>query len=263
MAKETKRHLFGASAKKRIELIPVVGIGEVERGQNLGKLIIDACAKMRFKIQDRDIIVVTHKVVSKAEGRVLELAKVTPSKFALKAGRHIKKDPRHVEVVLSEARRLVKMVRGLILAETSHGFVCANAGVDQSNVKRGMVVLLPRRPDISASKIRDEIRKTLGREVAVIISDTFGRPWREGQTDVAIGLSGIDPFRDYRGMKDQYGYELAASVINVADELASAAELCMNKLDRNPVVIVRGYDYVTADISARVLARKPSRDLFR
>src|SRR5579884_1678535 len=253
MAKETKRHLFGASAKKRIELIPVVGIGEVERGQNLGKLIIDACAKMRFKIQDRDIIVVTHKVVSK----------VTPSKFALKAGRHIKKDPRHVEVVLSEARRLVKMVRGLILAETSHGFVCANAGVDQSNVKRGMVVLLPRRPDISARKIRDEIRKTLGREVAVIISDTFGRPWREGQTDVAIGLSGIDPFRDYRGMKDQYGYELAASVINVADELASAAELCMNKLDRNPVVIVRGYDYVTADISARVLARKPSRDLFR
>jgi coenzyme F420-0:L-glutamate ligase/coenzyme F420-1:gamma-L-glutamate ligase len=210
-----------------------------------------------------DILVVTHKIVSKAEGRVVELASITPSAFSVKAGKHIKKDPRQVEAILSESRRLVKMVRGLIIAETSHGFVCANAGVDQSNVERGKLVLLPKRPDASAKRIRAAFKTELGREVAVIISDTFGRPWREGQTDVAIGLAGIDPFRDYRGSVDQYGYELAATVINIADELASAAELCMNKMDRVPAVVIRGYDYVRAEVPGRALARKPARDLFR
>jgi coenzyme F420-0:L-glutamate ligase/coenzyme F420-1:gamma-L-glutamate ligase len=247
----------------KVEIIPIVGIGEISKGDNLGGVIIEAARRMRLRFFERDILVVTHKVVSKAEGRVLDLSSITPSAFSIKAGKHIKKDPRQVEAILSEARRLVKMVRGLIIAETAHGFVCANAGVDQSNVEKGKLVFLPKKPDVSARKIREEIRKELHREVAVIISDTFGRPWREGQTDVAIGLSGIDPFRDYRGSTDQYGYELAASVINVADELASAAELCMNKMDRVPAVVIRGYDYVTKEVSSRSLARKPARDLFR
>jgi coenzyme F420-0:L-glutamate ligase/coenzyme F420-1:gamma-L-glutamate ligase len=155
------------------------------------------------------------------------------------------------------------MVRGLVITETHHGFVCANAGVDQSNVDVGKLVLLPKRPDESARKIREFLKRRTKKDVAVIISDTFGRPWREGQVDVAIGLSGINPFEDYRGKKDQYGYNLKASVICVVDELASAAELCMKKLDRVPIVIIRGYEYQRAEISARKLARKPARDLFR
>jgi coenzyme F420-0:L-glutamate ligase/coenzyme F420-1:gamma-L-glutamate ligase len=210
-----------------------------------------------------DILVVTHKIISKAEGRVLDLSKVTPSSFAKKSGRHIGKDPRQVEVILSESRRLVKMVKGLIIAETQQGFVCANAGVDQSNVDLGKIVLLPSNSDESARKIREEIFHSLKIEVAVIISDTFGRAWREGQIDVAIGISGIDPFVDYRGKTDQYGYNLKATVICVADELASAAELCMNKLDRVPAVIIRGYPFTRKEVSAKIIARKPSRDLFR
>ncbi len=155
------------------------------------------------------------------------------------------------------------MVKGLIISETIQGFVCANAGVDQSNVEMGKILVLPKRPDESARKIRASIRQITKKDVAVIITDTFGRPWREGQVDVAIGLSGIDPFSDYRGKKDQYGYNLKASVICTADELASAAELCMNKLDRVPVAIIRGYNYRKAEVPARALGRKPARDLFR
>ncbi|MDG6905314.1 MAG: coenzyme F420-0:L-glutamate ligase [Nitrososphaerota archaeon] len=246
-----------------LEIIPVQGIGEVLRGDNLGELITRACSVQGLRLQTGDIVCVTHKIVSKSEGRVLSLSDITPSKFAIKAARHIQKEPQQVEVILSESRRIVKMVRGLIISETPQGFVCANAGVDQSNVEMGKILLLPRRPDETAKKIRTAIRKRTKRDVAVIITDTFGRPWREGQVDVAIGLSGIDPFTDYRGRKDQYGFNLKASVICVADELASAAELCMNKLDRVPVAIIRGYHYRRADIPARALARRPVRDLFR
>lgn len=251
------------SSSKSIEIIPVTGIKEVAKGQDVGEIIMDACTKRGVAIKNGDVVVVTHKIVSKAEGRVVDLSSVTPSSFANKSGFHLRKDPRQVEVILSESRRLVKMVRGLIIAETQHGFVCANAGVDQSNVDLGKVVLLPKRPDESAKKIRNKIRSVTKAEVAVIISDTFGRPWREGQIDVAIGLSGIDPFVDYRGKTDQYGYNLKATVICIADELASAAELCMNKLDRVPVAIVRGYPFFQKEVPSRMLARKPSRDLFR
>jgi len=251
------------ASSKPIEIIPVTGIKEVSRGQDIGALIVDACKKSGLAIRNRDVVVVTHKIISKAEGRILDLSTIIPSTFAKKSGVHLGKDPRQVEVILSESRRLVKMVRGLIIAETQQGFVCANAGVDQSNVELGRVVLLPKRPDESAKKIRDKLREDLKAEVAVIISDTFGRPWREGQIDVAIGLAGIDPFVDYRGKTDQYGYNLKATIICVADELASAAELCMNKLDRVPVVIIRGYPYSLKDVPSRQLARKPSRDLFR
>jgi coenzyme F420-0:L-glutamate ligase / coenzyme F420-1:gamma-L-glutamate ligase len=250
-------------ANLRIEIIPITGIDEVKKGNSVGALILDSCRKLRIDLKKGDVIVVAHKIVSKAEGRVLDLADITPSKFAIRAGRHIQKDPRQVEVILSQSRRLVKMVKGLIIVETSHGFICANAGTDQSNVEKGKIILLPKQPDISASKIRAVIKRELKKDVAVIISDTFGRAWREGQVDVAIGLSGIDPFADYRGKTDQYGYNLKASVICVADELASAAELCMNKLGRVPAVIIRGYKFRKAEIPSRALVRKPARDLFR
>lgn len=248
----------------RIEIIPVHGIGEIHEGENVAEAILDAARRRKLAIRDGDVLVVTHKIVSKSEGRVVSLDNITPSRFAVRAGRHIQKDPRAVEVILSESRRIVKMVRGLIISETRHGFVCANAGVDQSNVEKGKLVLLPISPDSSAKKISSNVRDHTGKNIAVIISDTFGRPWREGQVDIAIGLSGIEPFSDYRGKKDQYGYELHATVICNADELASAAELCMNKLDRVPAVLIRGYQYKrNSESSARDLARKPERDLFR
>lgn len=240
------------------------GIPEISTGADIGSVIVEACKEDRIEIRKDDIIIVTHKIVSKSEGRVVELKSINPSVFARKVGRHIGKDPRQVEAILSESRRLVKVVRGLIISETHHGFVCANAGVDQSNVKLGSLVLLPKRPDKSASEIRKTIRKMTNTKVAVIITDTFGRPWREGQVDIAIGIAGIEPFVDYRGLRDQYGYDLKASVICTADELASAAELCMNKLDRTPVVIVRGYKYKKSEeVASKSLSRKPSRDLFR
>lgn len=201
--------------------------------------------------------------MSKSEGRVVDLASVVPGKFAMRASKELEKDPAQVEVILAESRRIVKMVRGLIISESVNGFICANAGVDQSNVDVGSVVLLPKHPDDSASKIRSTIQTATKKTVAVVISDTFGRPWREGQVDVAIGLSGIDPFDDYRGKSDQYGYNLKASVICTVDEIASAAELCMRKLDRIPVAIVRGVEYKVANVHAKVIARRPSRDLFR
>jgi coenzyme F420-0:L-glutamate ligase / coenzyme F420-1:gamma-L-glutamate ligase len=251
------------SINRSIEIIPVSRIREVADGDDIGQLILDACKKNRISIKSGDVIVVTHKIVSKAEGRVLDLSKVIPSSFAKKSGKHLGKDPRQVEVILSESKRIVKMVKGLIIAETQHGFVCANAGVDQSNVDLGKIVLLPSKPDESARRIREKVSEAQRIDVAVIISDTFGRAWREGQIDVAVGISGIDPFVDYRGKTDQYGYSLRATVICIADELASAAELCMNKLDRVPVAIIRGYPFLQKEVSAKLIARKPARDLFR
>lgn len=250
--------------RKSINIIPIEGIEEVFEGQDIASLITRACKNNSIEILTNDIIVITHKIVSKSEGRTVDLKDIKPSSFALRTGRHIGKDPRQVEVILSESRRLVKMVKGLIISETAHGFVCANAGVDQSNVQNGKLVLLPKDSDRSAQKIRNEIQKQTRRKISLIISDTFGRPWREGQVDVAIGIAGLEPFADYRGRKDQYGYHLKASVICVADELASAAELSMNKLDRVPVVIIRGYPFKKNEkATSRELCRKPARDLFR
>jgi coenzyme F420-0:L-glutamate ligase / coenzyme F420-1:gamma-L-glutamate ligase len=237
---------------------------EISEGDDVADAILGGCKNSKIRIRKNDILIVTHKIISKAEGQVLTLDTVVPSNFAKRAGRHIGKDPRQVEVILSEARRLVKMVRGLIIAETKHGFVCANAGVDQSNVKKGDIVLLPKKPDTSAQKISKSIQKQTGIKLPVIISDTFGRAWREGQVDVAIGIFGIEPFSDYRGRTDQYGYELKATVICVADELASAGELVMNKLDRVPAAIIRGYRFKeNVQVTGRVLLRPPARDLFR
>lgn len=246
-----------------IEIIPVKGLKEVRKGDNIGNLILSACKKSEVAIMKDDVVVVTHKIISKSEGRVVDLSSVIPSKFAIRTSKQLQKEPAQVEVILSQSRRIVRMVKGLIISETPNGFVCANAGVDQSNIDAGKVVMLPKHPDTSAREIRSTIMSATAKRVAVIISDTFGRPWREGQVDVAIGISGINPFDDYRGKSDQYGYSLKASVICTADEIASAAELCMKKLDRVPIALVRGLNYRVADVRSRVIVRKPSRDLFR
>ena len=246
-----------------IKIIGIKGIPKVEPGDDIADLIIDSI-NQGINLMDKDIIVVTHKIVSKAEGRLIDLKKINPSDFALKISKRRKKDPRMVEVILREAKRIVRMERGVIIAETRHGFVCANAGVDKSNVKgEDTVSLLPMDPDKSARRIRDEIKRRLSIDVAVVISDTFGRPWREGQTNIAIGVAGLEPMLDYRGKKDSYDYTLKVTAIAMADELASAAELVMGKVGMVPVAIVRGYQYTEKEGSIKSLIRPRSRDLFR
>ncbi len=248
-----------------VTLIPIEGMPEVTPGDDLGALIVDAVAAQRTPLQDADVLVVTQKVVSKAEGRVVDLRSVTPSALAADFARRWEKDARVVEVALSESVRVVRMDNGVLITETRHGFVCANSGVDGSNVGRAgedAVTLLPEDPDGSARRIRDRVRAA-GAEVAVIVSDTFGRPWREGAGNVAIGVAGIEPLWDYRGRKDTDGRELHSTVIAVADELAAAAELVSNKLDRVPAAIVRGYAYTPGESGIAPVIRERAKDLFR
>ena len=243
-----------------VEILAISGIPEVEPNADLAGLISDAAPDLR----DGDILVVTHKVVAKAENRLVDLRTVEPSPLACNFAADAGKDPRQVEVVLRESRRIVRMRLGVLIAETQHGLVCANAGVDASNVPGAdMVCLLPVDPDASAARLRAELKARRGVDVAVIISDSFGRAWRNGIVNVAIGLSGMDPFADYRGQNDPYGYLLVASRMAVADALAAAAELVMGKLDQVPVALIRGYAYQPSDMTARDLIMDPERDLFR
>jgi coenzyme F420-0:L-glutamate ligase/coenzyme F420-1:gamma-L-glutamate ligase len=241
----------------------VRGIPEVRQGDDLAALVVEAAAAQGTPLATGDVAVVSQKVVSKAEGRVVRLAEITPSPFALEVGRSLKKDPRLVEVILRESRRIVRMDRGILITETHHGQVCANAGVDQSNAGAGWVSLLPEDPDASARGLVERFRALAGVDVAVIVADTFGRPWREGLQNVAIGVAGMRPLRSYLGVPDVHGYVLQATVLAVADELASAAELVMGKLDGVPVALVRGYAYTPGAGSARELLRDPALDLFR
>jgi coenzyme F420-0:L-glutamate ligase / coenzyme F420-1:gamma-L-glutamate ligase len=247
-----------------IQILPLHGIAEVHPGDDLAALLQEAAERSGAAFCMGDVLVVAQKIVSKAEGRLLALDTVTPSPFAEAYAEIYGKDARHVEVVLRETRRVVRMDHGVLIVETNHGLVCANAGVDASNVEGEQVVcLLPVDPDASARALRDAIRQRTGTDVAIIISDSFGRPWREGQTNVAIGVAGMSPMRSYVGQYDPYGYELRVSELCVADELASAAELVMGKIEKVPVAIVRGFAFEAADGSARELARDPARDLFR
>ncbi len=247
-----------------LQILPMNGLPEVRPGADLAGMILDAAAKHGPAIEDGDVLVVAQKAVSKAEGRLVRLADVTPSPFAVAYAQTFDKDPRHVEVVLREARRVVRMDHGVLIVETFHGLVCANAGVDASNVEGEEVLcLLPVDSDASAMRLVDAIRERTGKRIAVIVTDTFGRPWREGQTNVAIGVAGMSPLRNYVGQTDQYGYELRVTLLCVADEIASAAELVMGKIDRVPVAIVRGFEYEPAEGSARQLVRAAERDLFR
>ncbi|MFQ6011883.1 MAG: coenzyme F420-0:L-glutamate ligase, partial [Nitrososphaerales archaeon] len=204
------------------QIIGLTGIPEISQRSDLAQHIVKASKKNGVGIQDGDIIVVTQKIVSKAEGRMVNVRSIKPSQFALRTSSLMEKDPKVVEVILSETKRIVRMVRGLVISQTKHGFVCANAGVDHSNAPKDVLILLPTNPDRSAKNLRSQIMKMTGSNVAVMITDTFGRPWREGQTGVAIGLSGLRPLEDYKGRKDDFGNDLKVTVIAIADEIASA-----------------------------------------
>jgi coenzyme F420-0:L-glutamate ligase/coenzyme F420-1:gamma-L-glutamate ligase len=248
-----------------IRIISLPGIPEVRGGDDLPALIVASSRSGGVAIEDGDVLVVTQKVVSKAEGRIVDLAMVTPSPFAERYAAMFEKDARQIEVVLSETKRIVRMQHGVLICETHHGFICANAGVDASNVENaGTVCLLPVDSDASARRIRAAVRSALGVDVAVVISDTFGRPWREGHVNFAIGVAGIRPLIDYAGQRDPAGYELRVTMMAVVDELAAAAELVHGKLARLPVAIIRGVEYERADdASTSELIRPAEKDMFR
>ena len=247
-----------------LRVIGLPGIPIVTPGMDLAALIQQAATAASLTLQAGDILVVTQKVVSKAEGHLILLKDITPSPLAKNFARQWGKDPRHVEVVLQQSRRIVRMDRGVLITETHHGFICANAGVDQSNIEgEEVVAVLPPDPDASARALRQALRERLGFDIAVIISDTFGRPWRQGLVNIAIGLSGIEAIKDYTGQLDAQGYELRVTALAIADELAAAAELVMNKLDNVPVAVIRGYEYPRGEGSLAQLIRAAERDLFR
>jgi coenzyme F420-0:L-glutamate ligase/coenzyme F420-1:gamma-L-glutamate ligase len=237
----------------------VEGLPEIERGADLARLVHE-----RHRVLDGDVVVVTSKVVSKAEGCTVELDEVDPSPFAVRWAAAWDKDPRVVEVVLRESRRIVRQIGPVLITETHHGFVCANSGVDQSSSgAHGRVVVLPSDPDASARTIRARFAR-LGANVAVVISDTFGRPWREGQTDVAIGVAGIAPIVSYVGQHDPHGHEFRVQELCVVDELAGAAELVKGNTSRVPVAVVRGHPWTPDDAATMApVLRDTSRDLFR
>ena len=248
----------------QLRIIGITHVPEIHPGADLVGLILSACESGDTPLVEGDVLVVTQKIVSKAEDRLVDLDTVTPSPFAEQWAKRWGKDPRQVEVVLRESVRIVRMDKGVIISETRHGFVCANAGVDASNVPGEHIVgLLPDDPDASAARIRKGIREATGLDVPVIITDSFGRAWRNGIINIAVGVSGLAPLKDFRGQRDTYGYMMSATVIAVADEIASAAELVMGKLDNCPVAIVRGYPYDPAEGSAKELVIDPTRDMFR
>ena len=247
----------------RYEVIGIEGIGEVRPADDVAALIASAAARQGTPLAAGDLLVIGQKIVSKAEGRVLNLDTVTPSAVATAMAAGLGRDPRLVEVILRESRRVVRMDHGILITETQHGWICANAGVDQSNVDLGWVVLLPEDPDRSARQLRDRLRAQADADVAVVIADTFGRPWREGLTNVAIGVSGLAPLLSYLGEPDSAGRPLQATILAIADELAGAAEPVMGKLSRIPAAIIRGLPYAASEEGSKALLRDPARDLFR
>ncbi|HYA99012.1 MAG TPA: coenzyme F420-0:L-glutamate ligase [Ktedonobacteraceae bacterium] len=253
---------------RELSIIPINGIGDISPGSNLGFIIYEAMRAQNIELKQGDILVVTQKIVSKAEGCIVRLDDIQPSEFARSLAAESNKDAPYIEVVLRESRRIVRMDRGILICETKHGFICANAGVDESNVNGARsITLLPNDPDHSAQQLRAHVQELSGEgsafDIAVIISDTWGRPWRSGQVNMAIGISGMEAIVDYRGQFDRYGYELHASVLAVADELASAAELVMGKTDHIPAALIRGYTYLPATGSSKTLLRDSATDMFR
>ena len=240
-----------------LEIIPMEFQQEIANGDNLADLILGT------PINDGDILVFSQKIVSKSEGRVLSLSSVNPSLLANGIASSYGKDPRLVELILSESKRIVRMENGIIIVETKHGFVCANAGIDESNVQDGYAVLLPEDPDKSASLLKERIEQKTGKNTAVIISDTFGRPFRLGQTDVAIGIAGIESILDYIGKPDVFGKVMQVTAIAIADEICSAAELVMGKVRKCPIAIVRNYNFNFSNAKIQKLLRSRYDDLFR
>lgn len=244
-----------------IQIIPVQISKDVQENDDIVDLILSSPSKP--EIQDDDILVTTQKIISKQEGSIVNLSQVKPSLLATGIASEYEKDPRIVQLILDQTKRIVRMNNGIIIVETPQGFVCANAGVDESNVKDGYVTLLPKNADESAKKLQQEIQKKTGKNIAVIISDTFGRPFREGQTNCAIGVSGISSIIDYVGTRDSFGKTLHVTAMAVADEICSATELVMGKALQTPVAIVRNYKFNNSNGSVKDLIRKSSTDLFR
>lgn len=252
-----------------ISIIPVRGLPEIKPGDDLVSIVSRSVSVQGLSFLEGDVVVFAQKIISKAEGRIVKLGEVKPSPFAITLSKEVSKDPRLIEIILSETTKIIKMdqrkpEKGRLIVETRGGVIAANAGVDASNVSGGdSVTLLPIDSDESAKKLAEGFKNELGAEIAVIITDTVGRPWREGLVDIAIGCSGLRPLHDLRGMKDSKGLQLSATVMAVADEIASAAALAMGKNDAVPVVIVRGYPYERGEGSAKEIIRNPEDDLFR
>jgi coenzyme F420-0:L-glutamate ligase/coenzyme F420-1:gamma-L-glutamate ligase len=250
-----------------LHIIPLPVNEDVTTGDDIGKLILQAASANGVSMQNHDVVVITQKIISKSEGRMINLSTIKPSNHAFELASETKKDPRFIELVLIESKSIVKYSENVIVTETKHGFVCANAGIDQSNVSdpgNDFVLLLPVDPDLSARRIKEAIAETIGMNIAVVISDTFGRPFRLGQTNVAIGVSGINSIKSYIGKADMYGNILRITEIAVVDELASAAELVMGKTERVPIAIIRGYEFSSSvSNTAKTLVRDSVQDLFR
>jgi coenzyme F420-0:L-glutamate ligase/coenzyme F420-1:gamma-L-glutamate ligase len=249
--------------QRTIQVLPLLGIPEIKPGDDLARLIAESLRAQGFSLQAADILVIAQKIISKAEGRLVRLDSVVPSERAITWAKTWDKDARAIELILRESKRIVRMERGIIIAETQHGFVCANAGIDLSNAPEGTAILLPLDPDRSARGLKEKLDAIFQTNIGVIISDTFGRAWREGLVNVALGVAGRAPLIDYRGEKDPGGKVLQATIIALADELASAAELVMGKTDRVPVAIIRGVQPSSPEGSGRDLIRPAEKDLFR
>ena len=241
-----------------LQILPVHIEKEITPDDNLSKIIINST-----DIDDGDILVIAQKVISKQEGRIVELSSVKPSLLSEGISSQYNKDPRIIELILSESKRIVRMKSGLIIVETNHGFICANAGIDESNVADGFATLLPLNSDKSAKLIRNKILDETGKNIAIIIADTFGRPFRMGQTNCAIGISGLNPILDYSGTLDSFDRILRVTAIAIADELSAAAELVMEKTKKSPIVIIRNYPYDLMDKSIDDLIRPENEDLFK
>ncbi|MBA4459302.1 MAG: coenzyme F420-0:L-glutamate ligase [Nitrosopumilaceae archaeon] len=241
-----------------MQVIPVHISNEIEVNDDLAELILSS-----QEIKEGDILVIAQKIISKQEGRTMELSKIEPSLLAQGIASQYHKDPRIVELILSESKKIVRMQNGVIIVETNHGFICANAGIDESNVKDGFVTLLPVDSDLSAKKIRDGILNKTRKNIAVVVSDTFGRPFRNGQTNCAIGLSGITPILDYAGTQDAFGNILRVTAIAISDEIASTAELVMGKNNKCPVAIIRDYKFSNESENISEIIRPENEDLFR
>ena len=241
-----------------LEIIPVKIQKEIEPDDDLVDLILESS-----EVNDGDILVFSQKIVSKNDGRILSLSSVNPSLLANGIASSYGKDPRLVELILSESKRIVRMENSIIIVETKHGFVCANAGIDESNVQDGYATLLPDNPDQSANLLKGKIEQKTGKNIAVIISDTFGRPFRLGQTNVAIGIAGLEPVLDYNGKPDTFGKIMQVTAIAIADEICSASELVMGKVEKCPIAIVRNYNFNLSDAKIQKLLRSEHDDLFR
>ena len=249
---------------KRFEVLAVEGLPEVTPGDDLASMIFAAAEASGAGIRPGDVVVVAQKVVSKAEGAIRRLSQTTATPEVTELAARLGKDPRMVQIVMDESVRTVRAVPGVLIVETRHGLICANAGVDASNVPGDdSVTTLPVDPDASAGRIRARFEGHAGGNVAVIVSDSFNRPWREGSMNVAIGVSGLEPLADLRGREDDYGRVLAATLVSLADELASAAQIVMGEIGRVPAAIIRGVDFKPGESGAGVLLRPPERDLFR